>query len=853
MVNKGTTRTINTRLQCITAMKEYENKSLEELRVEDYLAGRKGQELQTTGFRIAFPVTSTQQSAAFTLEASEHTGFGTTSTGTTGFGQPAASTGSGSFGMSTPATEGLFGNKRAFDTQTTASTSFGSGSMTGSNLFSEQISTRTALYCVFTTETTQPTDFGARCSGQAQQPGTLAKFIPITGTDTMVNKGTTRTINTRLQCITAMKEYENKSLEELRVEDYLAGRKGRALMTTGFGIAFPVMSIQQSGAFALEASKQTGFGTTIESQMERFVKGASVPLADGPQPECSYSKKISLPETKVSRVQPELQLQPASKMALPPPSALEPVNKRRQSSVVRFDHDGPKPLYRENVDSSSIKFGTEEMCAEFATKLFLSSPSVSETTGVITNLDVYTNIQQICQTEVQRSGPKGRFGLVTSITLIGGKSIVRKRIQRQEFSKNEVIILCNIKHSSIIKLYGVVATPEHVDLLMENGGMNLCDYMKLYPKLQHSTILTLFRQLMSGLQYLHEGGHRHLDIKPANICISQDLLKIIDFGSAKMSSEVNDFKGMTPQYRAPDIDRYPQQGCEDEEIAGKADMFSAGLVLMYMLTGNHFLKRDGDASKAGKSFLAWLHMNRPFIPKKFTELYRNVVVNLLKDNPSERWTSSQVLDVLKENVESQELQEKTPRGRGDNQPTSRDSTSISDAKDTAHINIKNETMGVSCPRENMPATLVDLHEGTVQNLPATNIEVVNTVSEGRKPVASFKEPRLDPQDGTERSICKAPNTEGWKPTGLVVTLSQSAKVIDDKTAVVDQAEDQHAGQEADESGMSTADTSGVTDEGEEHQPFTDDALADDAARDWSMRDPPDDQQNNQLPCFDELL
>ncbi|KAH3793658.1 hypothetical protein DPMN_147174 [Dreissena polymorpha] len=51
-------------------------------------------------------------------------------------------------------------------------------------------------------------------------------------------------------------------LQELRVEDYLAGRKGRALMTTGFGIAFPVMSIQQSGAFALEASKQTGFGTT---------------------------------------------------------------------------------------------------------------------------------------------------------------------------------------------------------------------------------------------------------------------------------------------------------------------------------------------------------------------------------------------------------------------------------------------------------------------------------------------------------------------------------------------------------------------------------------------------------------
>jgi len=33
-------------------------------------------------------------------------------------------------------------------------------------------------------------------------------------------------INTCLQCITAMNEYEKKSLEELRMEDYLAATKG---------------------------------------------------------------------------------------------------------------------------------------------------------------------------------------------------------------------------------------------------------------------------------------------------------------------------------------------------------------------------------------------------------------------------------------------------------------------------------------------------------------------------------------------------------------------------------------------------------------------------------------------------
>lgn len=44
---------------------------------------------------------------------------------------------------------------------------------------------------------------------------TLLFFVPKppTGNDTMVKAGVTTSINTKHQCITAMKEYENKSLE----------------------------------------------------------------------------------------------------------------------------------------------------------------------------------------------------------------------------------------------------------------------------------------------------------------------------------------------------------------------------------------------------------------------------------------------------------------------------------------------------------------------------------------------------------------------------------------------------------------------------------------------------------------
>ncbi|XP_068154231.1 LOW QUALITY PROTEIN: nuclear pore complex protein Nup98-Nup96 [Drosophila tropicalis] len=70
-------------------------------------------------------------------------------------------------------------------------------------------------------------------------PGTaVAKYSPSIGTDTLMKGGQPNNVNTKQHCITAMKEYELKSLEELRLEDYLNGRKGPQAGTapgTGFG------------------------------------------------------------------------------------------------------------------------------------------------------------------------------------------------------------------------------------------------------------------------------------------------------------------------------------------------------------------------------------------------------------------------------------------------------------------------------------------------------------------------------------------------------------------------------------------------------------------------------------------
>lgn len=65
-----------------------------------------------------------------------------------------------------------------------------------------------------------------------------------------------QSVSTKHQCITAMKEYESKSLEELRMEDYEANRKSAGATGTPSGGA--LFGNQNTSSFA-SSSTSTGF------------------------------------------------------------------------------------------------------------------------------------------------------------------------------------------------------------------------------------------------------------------------------------------------------------------------------------------------------------------------------------------------------------------------------------------------------------------------------------------------------------------------------------------------------------------------------------------------------------------
>ncbi|XP_041657844.1 nuclear pore complex protein Nup98-Nup96 isoform X2 [Cheilinus undulatus] len=234
----------------------------------------------------------------------QNTGFGATG----GFGASAFGTTSNAGGLFSATQNkpgGLFGSS-TFNQPATSSTStgFGFGAASGtstnlfgstatgttSGLFSQQnnafgankpttfgnFGTSTSTGGLFGSTNTTANPFGGTTSlfggsgfSATQQPGTTVKFNPPTGSDTMVKAGVTTNINTKHQCITAMKEYENKSLEELRLEDYQAGRKGPTNpMAAGTGSLF--------GAATATSSATTGlFGSSAPNTSFSFGQNKS--------------------------------------------------------------------------------------------------------------------------------------------------------------------------------------------------------------------------------------------------------------------------------------------------------------------------------------------------------------------------------------------------------------------------------------------------------------------------------------------------------------------------------------------------------------------------------------------------
>jgi len=140
-----------------------------------------------------------------------------------------------------------------------------------------------------------------------------------------------------------------------------------------------------------------------------------------------------------------------------------------------------------------------------------------------------------------------------------------------------------LTHPNIITIFDVGEHDGHSFIVMELlQGATLKGFLKNAGPIALARKLDLMMQLASGLGAAHKAAVFHRDIKPGNLFVRDDgILKILDFGVARLASSSMTTSGFvvgTPDYMSPEQAR-------GAEIDGRSDIFSAGGVFYFLLTG----------------------------------------------------------------------------------------------------------------------------------------------------------------------------------------------------------------------------------------------------------------------------
>ena len=126
----------------------------------------------------------------------------------------------------------------------------------------------------------------------------------------------------------------------------------------------------------------------------------------------------------------------------------------------------------------------------------------------------------------------GKYGIVRKASKIAEPATffavktMQKNSKRLQSILNEISILHTLNHPNVVKLYEVFEDEKHIHLVMEyvDSG-NLTQFFADNQNLSEQEIIKIIRQTLSAINYLHEMGICHKDIKPENLMVSRGTTK----------------------------------------------------------------------------------------------------------------------------------------------------------------------------------------------------------------------------------------------------------------------------------------------------------------------------------------
>jgi serine/threonine-protein kinase len=151
-----------------------------------------------------------------------------------------------------------------------------------------------------------------------------------------------------------------------------------------------------------------------------------------------------------------------------------------------------------------------------------------------------------------------------------------------------------LSHPNIVTIYDAGEEQDLAYFAMEVlDGVDLKDLCKKRNLLPVKRAVEIVTKVAEALDYAHSQSVVHRDIKPANIMVMPDgTVKVTDFGIARVTTSAKTQTGIvlgTPSYMSP-------EQLSGVKVDGRSDIFSLGVVLFEMLTGERPFQGDSVAT-----------------------------------------------------------------------------------------------------------------------------------------------------------------------------------------------------------------------------------------------------------------
>lgn len=216
---------------------------------------------------------------------------------------------------------------------------------------------------------------------------------------------------------------------------------------------------------------------------------------------------------------------------------------------------------------------------------------------------------------------------------------------------SEFCISSSLKHLNIIDTLDLLkdAKGDYCEVMEFCSGGDLYTLIIAAGKLEYAEADCFFKQIIRGVNYMHDMGVCHRDLKPENLLLTQNgVIKITDFGNGECfrvawENEIQLSEGIcgSSPYIAPE--EFTQESFDPRCV----DIWACGVIYMAMRTGRQLWKlADPDKDEFFEEYLVKRKESSGYEPIESLKRARcrNVIYSILDPKPERRITGKQILN-----------------------------------------------------------------------------------------------------------------------------------------------------------------------------------------------------------------